>query len=89
MWIVWKSWTINGRPASIPLIAEHGLNAQLGSREYAQARLFRFKIKTWLGRVKSLWPECPVEISPDGEFLIVKSSRKSPAIRAVGKAVSP
>jgi hypothetical protein len=80
MWIVWKSLTIKGRPASIPLIAESGLNQQLGTREYAEPRLFRFKIKTWLGQVKSLWPECPAEISADGEFLIVKSSRQCPAI---------
>jgi hypothetical protein len=89
IWLVWKGWTINGRPATIPLIAEYGLNEQLGTREYAEPRLFRFKIKTWLRQVKSLWPECPAEISADGKFLIVKSSRKSPAIRAVGKTVNP
>ena len=54
VWLVWKSWAVNGRPVSIPLVAEHGLNHQLGSAEYEQPRLFRFKIRTWLQQVKSL-----------------------------------
>jgi hypothetical protein len=89
VWLVWKSWTVNGRPVSIPLVAEHGLNEQLGSAEYAQPRLFRFKVRTWLRLVKSLWPECPALLSVDGHSLTIHSSRKSPAIRAVGKAVNP
>ncbi len=88
VWLVWKSWTVNGRPVSIPLLAEHGLNEQLGSAEYAQPRLFRFKVRTWLRQVKSLWPECPALVSADGHSLTIHSSRKSPAIRAVGKAVN-
>ncbi len=89
VWLVWKSWTVNGRALSIPLVAEHGLNEQLGSAEYAQPRLFRFKVKTWLRQVKSLWPECPAFVSTDGQSLAIHSSRKSPAIRPVGKAVNP
>jgi hypothetical protein len=89
VWLVWKSWTVNGRPVSIPLIAEHGLNKQIGSTEYAQPRLFRFKIRTWLHHVKSLWPECPAVLSADGESLTIHSSRNSPAIRTVRKAVNP
>ncbi len=89
VWLVWKSWTVNGRPVCIPLVAEHGLNEQLGSAEYAQPRLFRFKVRTWLRQVKSLWPECPAFVSTDGHSLTIHSSRKSPAIRAVGKAVNP
>jgi hypothetical protein len=89
VWLVWKSWTVNGRPVSIPLVAEHGLNRQLGSAEYAQPRLFRFKIRTWLHHVKSLWPQCPAVLSADGQSLVIHSSRKSPAIRTVRKAVNP
>jgi len=43
MWLVWKSWTVKGRPASVPLVASNGLSEQLGSAEYAQPRLFRFR----------------------------------------------
>jgi hypothetical protein len=83
VWLVWRSWMVNGRAVSIPLVAEHGLKEQLGSAEYAQPRLFRFKIKTWLQHVKSLWPECPAVLSADGQSLTVHSSRKSPAIHAL------
>ena len=89
MWLVWKSWTVNGRPTSLPLIADFGLNQQLGSAEYDDARFFRRKVRMWLQQVKALWPECPALISADGSVIIVQSSRKSPAIRAVGKAVNP
>ena len=89
VWLVWKSWTVNGRPVSIPLVADHGLKEQLGSAEYAQPRLFRFKIRTWLNHVKSLWPECPAVLSADGQSLVIHSSRQSPAIRPVRKAVNP
>jgi Plasmid encoded RepA protein len=89
VWVVWKSWAVNGRPVSIPLVADHGLNEQLGSAEYAQPRLFRFKIRTWLQHVKSLWPECPAVLSADGQSLVIHPSRKSPAIRTVRKAVNP
>ena len=89
VWLVWKSWTVNGRPVSIPLVAEHGLNQQLGSAEYTQPRLLRFKIRTWLQQVKALWPECPAFLSADGQSLIIHSSRQSPAIRPVRKGVHP
>ena len=88
MWLVWKSWTVNGRPATVQLVAEHGLNEQLGTVEYAQPRLFRFKVRTWLRQVKALWPECPAAVSPTGDSIIVQSSRKSPAIKPAGKAVN-
>jgi hypothetical protein len=74
--------------ALIPLIAEHGLNEQLGSAEYGESRFFRRKLRIWLQQVKSLWPECPAVLSRDGCSIIVQSSRKSPAIRAVRKAVN-
>jgi hypothetical protein len=89
VWLVWKSWAVNGRPASIPLVAEHGLNEQLGSAEYAQPRLFRFKIRAWLKQVKLLWPECPAVLSADGHVLTIHSSREFPAIRTVRKASNP
>jgi hypothetical protein len=82
MWLVWKSWTVKGRPASVPLVAPNGLSEQLGSAEYAQPRLFRFKIKTWLRQVKALWPECPATIAPERDYIVVRPSQASPAIKA-------
>ena len=87
MWLVWKSWTVKGRPASVPLVAPNGLSEQLGSAEYAQPRLFRFRIKTWLRQVKALWPECPATISPTGDSILVQSFQRNPAIKAERNAV--
>ncbi|MGH9400660.1 MAG: replication protein RepA [Terriglobia bacterium] len=82
LWVVWKSWTINGLPARIPVFGPGGLNEQLGSTEYSLDRRFRHTIVAWLTKVKAFWPECPAVITNDRRFLIVHSSRKSPAIHS-------
>ncbi|MGA2076945.1 MAG: hypothetical protein ABSH52_25935 [Terriglobia bacterium] len=82
MWLVWKSWTVKGHPAQVPLVAPNGLSEQLGSVLYMHPRFFRFKIGTWLRRVKALWPECPATISPHGENIVIGSSQRNPAIKA-------
>jgi hypothetical protein len=81
LWLAWKSWAVNASPAFVPLFTACGLSSQLGMREYP-ARRFRQLIGQWLCKVKGLWPECPAEISPDGQYLIVKSSRACPAVIA-------
>lgn len=88
MWLVWKSWTVNGHAAAVPLIPANGLNEQLGSAEYAQPRLFRFKVSTWPGQIKALWPECLADVSPAGDSIIILSSGRNPAIRPGRNAVS-
>jgi len=87
LWLAWKSWVINGSPAFVPLITAFGLSSQLGTREYP-VRRFRQLIKQWLHKVRALWPECPAEISQDGQCLIVKSSRACPAVIAAKDRVS-
>jgi hypothetical protein len=81
LWLVWKTWTINGQPAWIPLIGPGGLNKQLGGTEYSLDRRFCHAVVTWLKKVKVFWPECPAVVSNDRRFLAVHSSRRSPAIR--------
>jgi len=83
VWLVWKSWTINGHPARIPVLGPGGLNEQLGVADYSLDRRFRHKILTWLSKVKAFWPECPACLTEDRRLLIVHSSRKSPAIRPI------
>jgi hypothetical protein len=83
IWIVWKSWTVNGNPVRIPLFGNHGLQDQLGSIEYSLDRYFRRKINAWLRQVKYLWPECPVTISEDRRSLVVASSKRVPAVRRI------
>ncbi|HTV57038.1 MAG TPA: replication protein RepA [Terriglobia bacterium] len=82
VWLVWKSWAISGPPARIPIPGPGGLNEQLGVAEYSLDRRLRHKILTWLSRVKLFWPQCPAYLSKDRRFLVVHSSRKSPAIRS-------
>jgi hypothetical protein len=89
IWITWKSWTVNGQPARVPLFGPNSLTNQLGSKPYSVGRLFRHKITQWISHVKQLWPECPACLSDDGRFLVICSSRKSAAIAPVGKALNP
>lgn len=87
LWLVWKTWAVNGTSAFVPLFTALGLSSQLGTREYPTRR-FRQLIGQWLRKVKALWPECPAEISQDGQCLIVKSSKACPAIRPAEKPAS-
>ena len=82
LWIVWKSWTVKGREARVPLTGPGGLSRQLGTREYTRERRFRGRIQVWLKQVKAFWPACPAEISNCNRFLLVHSARSSPAIKA-------
>jgi hypothetical protein len=83
VWLVWRSWSLGeGQRARVPLFGSTGLAQQLGSKEYGRDRDFRQKLAKWLREVKAWWPECPVDGSPDGRFLILSSARGSPAINA-------
>lgn len=84
LWLAWKSWAVNGVPSRIPIVGPAGLCHQLRATEYSSPRHFRHLIVEWLTGVKAYWPDCPASITSDRRFLIVYSSRKSPAIRVVG-----
>ena len=81
VWLVWKSWSLRGQTARIPLLGPNGLTEQLGNSPYTVARTVRLTVSRWLRTVKALWPECPAAISEDGQGLIVRSFTKSFAIR--------
>jgi hypothetical protein len=40
---------------------------------------------SWIRRVKVLWPQCPTEISRDGQLLVVRSSKRCPGVGSVRK----
>ena len=84
VWVVWKSWILNGRPAYVPLFASYGLSSQLGTTQYSAKKRFRQTIAEWISKVKAFWPECPAQISKDGQLLVVRCSRNCPAIRPAG-----
>ena len=80
LWLVWKTWSLKGGTAQIPLFSTGGLAEQLGTREYCAARFFRRKLNRWLSEIKTLWPACPATVSKDGHILVLNSSKKNPAI---------
>ena len=81
LWLAWKSWTINHAPSRIPIEGPAGLCNQLGAAHYSSPRRFRHLIVQWLAKVKVYWPECRAFVTSDRRFLVVHSSRKSPAVR--------
>ena len=83
LWLVWKTWSLNGHSVRIRLFSPGGLADQLDSREYSADRFFRRKLSHWLAEVKTIWPQCPARISLDGQTLPLHSSRRSPAIAAL------
>ncbi|MGH9398318.1 MAG: replication protein RepA, partial [Terriglobia bacterium] len=87
LWLVWKTWSLNGHSVRIPLFTSGGLGDQLGIREYCADRFFRRKLNHWLSEIKVLWPECPAGISTDRQTLVLRSSKRNPAISAVKKSL--
>lgn len=83
VWLVWKTWALNGQSVRIPLFTSGGLADQLGTESYSADRFFRRKISRWLREVQALWPECPASISADGQNLLLHSARGNPAVVGV------
>ena len=81
VWLVWKSWSLQVSSAHISLLGPGSLNEQLGTTHYSLDRAFRLAVSRWLKTVKALWPECPATIVDSGQTLLVRSSRKCPAIQ--------
>lgn len=84
LWLAWKSWAAKDAPSRILIIGPGGLCDQLGAVQYSAPRRFRHLIVEWLEKVKVYWPACPAVATKDRRFLIVRSSRTSPAVRLVG-----
>ena len=70
MWLSYRCFTARGRER-VPLFGDFGLISQLGSSDYARPRKFREKLNGWLDLIRTMWPECPALIDPDGTALIV------------------
>lgn len=83
VWIAWKSWVLKFGKVSVPLFTPGGLRDQLGCRIHPEDRFLRRKINQWLRVIRAHWPQCPVEVSADGQSLIISSSRPSPALHPV------
>lgn len=71
MWLSYRCFSAKSEEI-IPLSGGLGLAAQLGNADYARPRKFREKLGDWLQVVRSMWPECPARISPDGQSLLIR-----------------
>lgn len=56
---------------SIPIFGPAGLANQIGCGGYARPRKFREKLDAWLELIRLAWPECPANISSDGQRLLI------------------
>ena len=81
VWLAWKSFTLRGHRARIPLLGPSGLAAQLGNAPYAVERTFRLTVQRWLRTVRALWPKCPANLASDGNCLTVQPSYQTCAVR--------
>jgi len=43
----------------------------MGMTEYTRERRFKQKIREWLQVTKHFWPDCPADISADGQHLVI------------------
>jgi hypothetical protein len=87
VWIAWKSWVLKTARVSVPLFTSGGLRDQLGCRIHPEDRFLRRKINHWLRVIRCHWPQCPAQISPDGQYLTISSSKPSPALHPVPTSV--
>lgn len=71
MWLSYRCFTARSQER-IPIFGDFGLAAQLGSADYARPRKFRERLERWLDLVRSLWPDCPVQIAGDGECILIR-----------------
>jgi hypothetical protein len=83
IWIAWRTWVLKSGNIRLPLFSPGGLKEQLGCQVHAEGRFLRRKINQWLRVIRAHWPQCPAEISTDGQTLIISSSKPSPALHPV------
>jgi hypothetical protein len=83
VWIAWKSWVLKSAAVRVPLFAPGGLKEQLGCQIHGEDRFLRRKLNQWLRVIRAHWPQCPAQISADGQSLIISSSKSSPALHSV------
>jgi hypothetical protein len=55
---------------------------QLRTTAYSGNKGFRQTICGWVTRIRALWPECATGLSKDSCFLVICSSKASPAVKS-------
>jgi hypothetical protein len=80
-WVSYRCFTAKTEER-IPLFGEFGLMQQLGVAIYSRPRRFRERLEEWLDLVRLMWPDCPAQVSQDGQRLVIRPGR---AIRLHGE----
>jgi hypothetical protein len=83
VWLSYRCHTAR-REESIPLFGPKGLVGQLGSVEYARPRRFAEKLRQWLRTIQVVWPECPAQITANGQQLLINHASFVSPIAAAG-----
>jgi hypothetical protein len=83
MWLTWRCYNTR-RAEAVGLFGPAGLALQLGVAEYSRDRNFRKRLRAWLTVVRLQWPDCPAQISPNGESLMVERATSVCRERASG-----
>lgn len=68
MWLSYRCFKAKS-VEKIPLFGQFGLANQIGTVEYSRPRRFRGMLEQWLGTIRAIWPECPAQISSDGQSI--------------------
>jgi hypothetical protein len=74
VWLSYRCFASKG-PERIPIFGPFGLVQQLGAVEYVRPRKFREKLHQWLQTIRLVWPECPAEITAEGENLRINPAK--------------
>jgi hypothetical protein len=80
VWLSYRCFTSKG-PERIPIFGPFGLVRQLGAVEHVRPRKFREKLHQWLKTIRLVWPDCPAEITADGENLRINPGQSIQSVR--------
>jgi Plasmid encoded RepA protein len=73
IWLSWRTYKLK-TDGGVPLFGPAGLFAQLGTATI-EPRKARQQLKAWLHTISLFWPQCPAELSEDGEYLLLHPPR--------------
>lgn len=73
IWLAWRTFKLRV-DGGVPLFGPTGLFAQLGTTTTDPYKA-RQQLKDWLHTISLFWPECPAELSEDGEYLLLYPPR--------------
>lgn len=80
LWLSYRSYglaRINREKISVPIFGNGGLFEQLGCA-IAQPKHARESLKKWLAAIRAAWANCPHELTPDGNSIIVRAQHARP-----------